>query len=197
RAADGLHPRRGLLPDRDRAGVGARGRPARQPAERPPQPPRARGRRAVSAGYSGTPLAKKLGCKADGRLLTRDAPAAFAVPDLPEGCVRAALEPGGTAGEPGDVVVAFFAARSALAAALATLGEAIFPAGALWVAWPRRAAGHDSDIREQDIRDLALRPAALRACGRRRAAAPRRARGRPDRQHRGLAAARADRARAR
>ena len=110
----------------------------------------------MSAGYSGTPLAKKLGCKADGRLLTRDAPAAFAVPDLPEGCVRAALEPGGTAGEPGDVVVAFFAARSALAAALATLGETIFPAGALWIAWPRRAAGHDSDIREQDIRDLAL-----------------------------------------
>jgi hypothetical protein len=36
------------------------------------------------------------------------------------------------------------------------LAERIFPAGALWVAWPRRAAGHESDIRESDIRALAL-----------------------------------------
>jgi hypothetical protein len=110
----------------------------------------------VSAGYSGTPLAKKLGCKRGGRLLVWEAPDAFAVPGLPEGCVLGELEPGAGAGEPGDVVVAFFAARAALCAALAGLGEAIFPAGALWTAWPRRAAGHDSDIREQDVRDLAL-----------------------------------------
>jgi len=36
------------------------------------------------------------------------------------------------------------------------LAPCIFPAGAIWVAWPRRAGDHDSDIREQDIRDLAL-----------------------------------------
>ncbi len=108
----------------------------------------------MSAGYSGTPLAKKLGCKPGGRLLTREAPAGFTVEDLPEGCTRGEL--GGTAGEPGDVVVAFFSARAELAGAIAGLGEAIFPAGAVWIAWPRRAAGHESDIREQDVRDLAL-----------------------------------------
>jgi hypothetical protein len=110
----------------------------------------------VSAGHSGTPLAKKLGCKPGGRLLTRFAPVAFAVPDLPEGCTHGELADGESAGEPGEVVVAFFSARAELATALGPLGKAIFPAGAVWIAWPRRAAGHDSDIREQDIRDLAL-----------------------------------------
>jgi Protein of unknown function (DUF3052) len=110
----------------------------------------------VSAGYSTTPLAKKLGCKPAGRLFTREAPAGFAVPDLPDGCTAGKLGPDGTAGERGDVVVAFFRARAALEEAIAGLGKAIFPDGSLWIAWPRRAAGHESDIREQDVRDLAL-----------------------------------------
>lgn len=112
----------------------------------------------MSAGYAATPLAKKLGCKPGGRLLTRDAPAGFAVPELPEGCARGELSQGEHAGDAGDVAVAFFGARAGLAADIGALAEAIFPAGALWIAWPRRAAGHDSDIRDQDIRDLALPP---------------------------------------
>ena len=62
----------------------------------------------------------------------------------------------GPSGPPGDVALAFFSARAELAGAIAGLGEAIFPSGAVWIAWPRRAAGHESDIREQDVRDLAL-----------------------------------------
>jgi hypothetical protein len=103
-----------------------------------------------------TPLAKKLGCKPGGRLLTRSAPDGFTVAGLPDGNVGGELRPGADAGGPGDVVVAFFRARGELAAELPGLGESIFPAGALWIAWPRRAAGHDSDIRDQDVRDLAL-----------------------------------------
>lgn len=110
----------------------------------------------MSAGYSGTPLARKLGCKAGGRLLTSEAPAGFAFGDLPAGCTLGQLAEHEKAGEPGDVVVAFFSSRAALASAIAALGEAIFPAGAAWIAWPRRAAGHESDIREQDVRDLGL-----------------------------------------
>ncbi len=110
----------------------------------------------MSPGSAGTPLAEKLGCKPGGRLLTRDAPAGFAVPELPEGCARGELSQGEAAGAAGDVAIAFFGARAELAAEIAALGEAIFPDGALWIAWPRRAAGHDSDIRDQDIRDLAL-----------------------------------------
>ncbi len=110
----------------------------------------------MSAGYSGTPLAKKLGCKPGGRLLTSEAPAGFTVGDLPAGCALGELARDEKAGEPGDVVVAFFSSRAALASAIAGLGEAIFPSGAAWIAWPRRAAGHESDIRDQDVRDLAL-----------------------------------------
>ena len=53
-------------------------------------------------------------------------------------------------------IVAFFVALAGLRESLPPLAERIFPDGALWIAWPRRAGGHDSDIREQDIRELAL-----------------------------------------
>jgi Protein of unknown function (DUF3052) len=107
-------------------------------------------------GYSATPLWKKLGCKPGGRLLTRQAPPDWSVPDLPDSTRAATLGAGEPPGGPGDVVIAFFGSRSELSGGLAGLGEAIFPDGALWIAWPRRAAGRDSDIREQDIREEAL-----------------------------------------
>ena len=103
-----------------------------------------------------TPLWKKLGVKPGGRLLTLGAPAGWSPPDLPEGSSAAALTDGEQAGGPDRVLLAFFGSRAGLAGAIEGLGRRIFPAGALWVAWPRRAAGHESDIRERDIRDLAL-----------------------------------------
>ena len=110
----------------------------------------------MAAGYSGTPLWKKLGCKPGGRLLSIGAPRGWSVAELPEGTAARRLRAGEPAGDTTDVVVAFFSAHAELAAAIGGLGETIFPGGALWIAWPRRAAGHDSDIREQDIRELAL-----------------------------------------
>jgi hypothetical protein len=107
-------------------------------------------------GYSTTPLAKKLGVKAGGRLLTRKAPAGWRIEDLPPGTTCEEMRGDTHASEPRDVVVAFFRRRQELEGAILRLSESIFPAGALWIAWPRRAAGHESDIREQDIRDLAL-----------------------------------------
>jgi hypothetical protein len=107
-------------------------------------------------GYSGTPLLKKLGCKPSGRLLTRHAPPGWTAAELPSGAISSSLADGQPAGAAGDVVLAFFASRDELVAELPPLGQSIFPDGALWVAWPRRAAGHESDVREQDIRDAAL-----------------------------------------
>jgi hypothetical protein len=101
------------------------------------------------AGYSGTPLFKKLGIKPGHRLALVSAPAGWAVPDLPEG-----VEVGSAEGA--QVVVAFFGSAAELAAGIEALGQAVFPAGALWVAWPRRAGGHDSDITENGIRDVVL-----------------------------------------
>ncbi len=109
-----------------------------------------------AAGYAGTPLAKKLGCKPGGRLLTLGAPSRWDPGELPADCGLRALGVDEHAGAPEDVVLAFFAARAEIAAAIERLGATVFPNGAVWVAWPRRAGGHQSDVREQDIRDLAL-----------------------------------------
>jgi hypothetical protein len=102
------------------------------------------------SGYSGTPLARKLGVKAHHRLVVHGAPVGWAVPDLPEG-VRVM-----TRAAHADVVVAFFRQAAALTAEVARLGEVIAPDGSLWVAWPRRAAGHASDITDNVVRQVAL-----------------------------------------
>jgi hypothetical protein len=102
------------------------------------------------AGYSQTALAKKLGIKPGTSLALDEAPPGWAVPDLPGDVVVAAD------GEPADVIVAFFRQSAALPDRLPGLARRIFPAGGLWLAWPRRAGGHDSDITENGLRDLAL-----------------------------------------
>src|SRR5512140_2860334 len=88
----------------------------------------------TTPGYSGRPLAVKPGQRVglhqppDGWTLT-DPPDALAGPG-----------PDGQA----DVIVAFFTVAGEIAAQIGELGRRIYPAGALWVAWPRRAAGHRS-----------------------------------------------------
>jgi hypothetical protein len=102
------------------------------------------------AGYSGTPLAKKLGIKPGARVALDQAPPGWAVPDLPEGVVPAADT------DPADVIVAFFREAAELPERLPPLARRIFPAGGLWLAWPRKAGGHSSDITENILRDHAL-----------------------------------------
>ncbi|MGD0453472.1 MAG: DUF3052 domain-containing protein [Solirubrobacteraceae bacterium] len=110
----------------------------------------------TSAGYSKTPLWKKLGVHVGDSLLLIDAPPGWGVPDLPDG-VTTALETGERATTAtAEVVIAFFPTLASLRERVPALATRIFPAGALWVAWPRRAGGHESDIRDQDIRDVAL-----------------------------------------
>jgi hypothetical protein len=102
------------------------------------------------AGYSGTPLAKKLGIKPGTRLALDQPPSGWAVPELPDAVVIAAD------GEPADVVVAFFREAAELPERLPALARRIFPAGSLWLAWPRKTGGHVSDITENGLRDQAL-----------------------------------------
>ncbi len=109
------------------------------------------------AGYSATPLWKKLGVREGSSLLLLDAPRGWSVADLPEGVASTVESSGdGIGAAPADVIVAFHSALEAMRRNLPLLGRRIFPAGAIWMAWPRRAAGHESDIREQDIRTVAL-----------------------------------------
>jgi hypothetical protein len=108
----------------------------------------------VTAGYSGTPLPRKLGIKEDQRVAVLNAPEGFAATlgELPEhvslllGLRRAPL----------DVIVAFFSERRALQRRLPALVGALAPAGGLWIAWPKRASGVSSDIGEGVVRELGL-----------------------------------------
>jgi hypothetical protein len=108
------------------------------------------------AGYSGTPLWKKLGLREGARALLIDAPAGWRIPDAPADVTIRRERGAARRGAGAENIIAFFCALAGVRESLPLLAQRIFPAGALWVAWPRRAGGHDSDIREQDIRDLAL-----------------------------------------
>ena len=104
----------------------------------------------MKAGYSGTPQLKKLGLAPGLRWCIDGAPIEwrFEVPPDPAD--------GMTAGSSADVVIAFARTAAEITPLLERLEGTIFPAGALWVAWPRRAAGHSSDVTDGVVREAAL-----------------------------------------
>jgi hypothetical protein len=104
----------------------------------------------TTPGYSGRPQAATLGLKPGHRVSLHQPPPGWALTGPPDGL--ASPGPDGQA----EVIVAFFSEAADIAAQIGELGRRIYPAGALWVAWPRRAAGHRSDITEGFIRDQAL-----------------------------------------
>jgi hypothetical protein len=107
----------------------------------------------MSAGYSGTPLPRKLGIKEGARVAFPGAPEGFetTLGDLPDGVAIRARARG-----PLDVIVAFFTRRSRLAARYAKLAAALEPDGGLWIAWPKRASGVETDITEDVVREIGL-----------------------------------------
>lgn len=106
------------------------------------------------AGYSGTPLPRKLGLKPGQRRLVVGAPAALHSVWPAEGTRFAenVADPGAGL----DVVHLFAVRQAALAAALPVLRGALQPAGMLWVSWPKRAASVPTDVTEDTIRTAAL-----------------------------------------
>ena len=105
------------------------------------------------AGYSGTPLARKLGLKAGMAVLLADAPAGHAhtLQPLPEGLRFVTRADASVA-----LVHAFFTRRTDLAAALQGYRESLAPDAVLWVSWPKKAAKVPTDITEDVIRAEAL-----------------------------------------
>lgn len=104
----------------------------------------------MAAGYPGTPQARKLGLKPGQRVALDHPPARWHLTEPPPELTH--VEPR----EPADVVISFFGAARELPDRLPGLVKRIYPAGALWVAWPRRAGGHHSDITDNVIREQAL-----------------------------------------
>jgi hypothetical protein len=109
-------------------------------------------------GYSGTPLRTKLGIKPGHRVRLDHRPGGWEVPGLPEGCVVVETDGPRSEAPPADadVTVAFHRSLGELSAEAAALIEELADHAMLWIAWPRRAAGHDSDITENALRELFL-----------------------------------------
>ena len=105
------------------------------------------------AGYSRTPLPQKLGVKSGSRVALVAAPPETErlLAPWPEGAELVPLDDGEL-----DVVVFFATERAALAARFAEIAERLTPAGALWVAWPKRSAGVSTDLTENVLRDVIL-----------------------------------------
>lgn len=107
------------------------------------------------AGYSGTPLAKKLGIEPGHRLTVLGAPPHFLTdvlaPSLPD-AVTARTRAVGRA----DVVVSFHTRRAQLEARLPMLLRTLDVDGGLWIAWPKRASRVPTDVTEDTVRELFL-----------------------------------------
>jgi len=108
---------------------------------------------APSAGYSATPLVRKLGIRPGARLAVFGAPADF---DSTLGELPADVRVLQQTRAPLDVIVAFFTARAELEQRLPRLRTALAFDGGLWIAWPKRASRRATDLTEDVVRELGL-----------------------------------------
>ena len=126
----------------------------------------------LMAGYSGTPLPKKLGIVEGSTLALVNAPPGVIDGLPPEVTVKRQAR--GKAdvmiaffterrelrtprrGGKADVVVAFFTERRDFERRIEALGRMIYPSGGLWVAWPKRSSGRASTMHEHVVREVAL-----------------------------------------
>ena len=107
----------------------------------------------ATVGYSGTPLAKKLGIKPGARVFVAGAPKSYpgSLDPLPEGVTFAK-----TVSESIDLIHVFTDSRAKLAEALAKYRKVMRPDATIWVSWPKKSAKVPTDITEDVIRDVAL-----------------------------------------
>jgi hypothetical protein len=105
------------------------------------------------AGYSGTPLPRKLGIKEGATVVTVHAPEGF---EERLGQLPVAARLVGFSDQAADVALLFAMDWSQLEGAFAGLAEAIRPAGGLWVCWPKRRSGVSTDLDENRIREYGL-----------------------------------------
>lgn len=102
------------------------------------------------AGYSGTPLAKKLGINPGSTVALVGAEPGV-ITDLPPDVILKSR-----AGGSADVVVHFVTSAAKLEHRMTALEKMIFPSGSLWIAWPKRASGVATDITDHVVREIAL-----------------------------------------
>ncbi|MCW2883869.1 MAG: hypothetical protein QOE54_546 [Streptosporangiaceae bacterium] len=109
------------------------------------------------AGYSGTPLPKKLGIRAGHRVLLVNAPAGLALDPLPPDVeVVVGSEDGEPSGEPYDVILGCCPDRAALIGHFDGLRARMRIDGGLWLGWPKKSSGVPTDLTETDVREYGL-----------------------------------------
>lgn len=109
------------------------------------------------AGYSETPLARKLGIKQGAAVALLDAPDGFELllAPLPDE-VTIQRDAAGTLDGTFDVVVGFTTRRDTLARWIRDVRPCLKPAGGLWIAFPKRASGVPTEVTDHTVRELAL-----------------------------------------
>jgi hypothetical protein len=105
----------------------------------------------ATAGYSGTPLPRKLGIKEGHRVLLVGAPSDFDLGSLPGVDVHRRA---GRA--PYDVIVAFTPDRRTLDRRFSALAGRLVTNGGLWIAWPKRSSGVPTDLDDNVVRAVGL-----------------------------------------
>lgn len=110
----------------------------------------------MEAGYSGTPLPRKLGLKDGQRVAFVAMPGALALDRACGFAEVAVLENWRAVAEGVDVVHLFTTEAAVLAEALPVLRRRIAADGMIWVSWPKKAAKMPTGVTEDVIRDIAL-----------------------------------------
>jgi hypothetical protein len=105
----------------------------------------------MPAGYSGTPLAKKLGIKEGSMVALLSAPKDLDLAGMPED-VTVHTAARGT----NDVIVSFHEWRADLEKKVPKLLDALAVNGGLWIAWPKKASKVPTDITEDTVREVFL-----------------------------------------
>ncbi len=106
-----------------------------------------------TAGYSGTPLAKKLGITESSRVFLANPPEdyEYLVEPLPAGVVFETQ-----AGQSVDIAHIFVTKKEDLVKRLAVLRQTLRPNATVWVSWPKKAAKVPTTITEDTIREVAF-----------------------------------------
>jgi hypothetical protein len=103
------------------------------------------------AGYSGTPLPKKLGIKENFRAALMGMPVDVKA-ELKDSLAACELAKDG----PLDFAMVFVKKQAELKQQFSKLAKQLAPAGILWVSWPKRSSGVATDMSENDVRKIGL-----------------------------------------
>lgn len=104
------------------------------------------------AGYSGTPLIQKLGIKSGFTVAFVNAPDGYVESlALPDDCATATLKDGKC-----DLVQCFTRSREELGGSFSTLITSTKTNGSVWISWPKKSSGVETDLNENVVRDIGL-----------------------------------------